>query len=409
MSLLTLYRDAYTGLSRKTWYLSAVMLINRSGTMVVPFMTMYATQQLGFSIAQAGIIMGIFGVGAIVGTYLGGRLTDKIGFYKIQLFALLVGGVLFIVLGHLRSYTGICIGTFLLSMVNESFRPANSTAIAHYSIPENRTRSYSLNRLAINLGWAVGGAVGGLLAEMDYQLLFWVDGITNISAAIILFFVLPVPAKTVKTLSGEAKPDRAGTSAYRDKIYLGFICLTVLFAFCFFQLFTILPVYYRQSLRLTERHIGFLMALNGIIIALTEMVLVHSLDGKHPPLYYIKYGVVLVGISFGIFNLLTGGFLLAIISILIITVGEMLSMPFMNTFWISRSYDHNRGEYAALYSMGWASAQIAAPSIGGWVADHLGFDVLWWIILGVSLLASVGFIVLARYSAIEFREAPRRK
>ncbi len=101
MRFLLLYKNAYTGLSQQTWYLSMVMLINRSGTMVVPFMTMYATHKLGFSIVQAGIIMGLFGLGAIVGTFTGGRLTDTIGFYKIQIFALFGGGLTFIVLGFL--------------------------------------------------------------------------------------------------------------------------------------------------------------------------------------------------------------------------------------------------------------------------------------------------------------------
>ncbi|MGI8637233.1 MAG: MFS transporter, partial [Segetibacter sp.] len=184
-SLLPLYKAAYLGLSRQTWFLSLVILINRSGTMVVPFMTMYATQKLHFSIVDAGIIMALFGAGSIVGAFIGGKLTDTIGFYKIQVSALLGGGVMFIVLGYLHSYFMLCCGTFVLGLINESFRPAHSTAIAYYSKRENRTRSYSLNRLAINLGWAFGGALGGFLASYNYHLLFWVDGLTNISAAVI--------------------------------------------------------------------------------------------------------------------------------------------------------------------------------------------------------------------------------
>src|SRR3954452_8109898 len=190
-AIIKLYKSAYQGLSRETWFLSLVILINRSGTMVVPFMTMYATQKLHYSIVDAGIIMALFGAGSIVGAFIGGRLTDAIGFYKIQVFALFGGGIMFIVLGYLQSYLLLCCGTFFLSLVNESFRPANSTAIAFYSKAENRTRSYSLNRLAINLGWAIGGALGGFLASVNYQLLFWVDGCTNIAAAILLFKLLP--------------------------------------------------------------------------------------------------------------------------------------------------------------------------------------------------------------------------
>jgi predicted MFS family arabinose efflux permease len=168
-----LYKDAYSGLSKNSWYLSVVMLINRSGTMVVPFLSIYCIQQLHFSIVQAGTIMALFGVGALAGAFLGGKLVDKIGFYDMQVGALITGGLLFLLLGFLENYTVLAIGSFVLSLCNESFRPANSAAIAHYSNDSNKTRSYSLNRLAINLGWAVGGGLGGFLASINYHLLFW--------------------------------------------------------------------------------------------------------------------------------------------------------------------------------------------------------------------------------------------
>ena len=155
-SVIQLYKQAYSGLSKNSWYLSIVMFINRSGTMVVPFMSIYTIQQLHFTIVQSGWVMAFFGIGAISGAFIGGRLTDKIGFYDIQVGALLIGGILFLVLGYQRTFLSVSIGTFILSICNESFRPANSTAIAHYSNDENKTRSYSLNRLATNLGWAFG-------------------------------------------------------------------------------------------------------------------------------------------------------------------------------------------------------------------------------------------------------------
>src|SRR6185312_7180679 len=154
---LSLYQNAYSGLSRNTWLL----------TMVIPFMTIYLTRPaMGYSIGQAGAVVGVFGLGAVCGGWLGGRLTDRIGFHRVQYMALGGGGILFMLLGQVTSYPLICVCTFVLSVVNESFRPANSTAIAVYSKEDNRTRSYSLNRLATNLGWAVGGAIGGVLASI---------------------------------------------------------------------------------------------------------------------------------------------------------------------------------------------------------------------------------------------------
>src|ERR1700759_4746504 len=114
------YRNAYAGLSRSTWLLSVVMLINRSGTMVVPFMTLYLTSpKMGYSIGQAGFVYGLFGAGAFSGAWIGGKLTDHIGFYPVQLITLFGGGVLFILLGQMKTYPLICLFTFILSFVNE--------------------------------------------------------------------------------------------------------------------------------------------------------------------------------------------------------------------------------------------------------------------------------------------------
>ncbi|WP_317169164.1 MFS transporter [Mucilaginibacter humi] len=139
----------------------------------------------------------------------------------------------------------MAIGTLILSFCNESVRPANSTAIAHYSSDANRTRSYSLNRLAINLGWAVGGGLGGFLAAINYHLLFWVDGFTNIIAGVLLLLIMP-RAAVVKTMK---KADKMviKASAYKDKTYLWFILFATLFATCFYQFMIMQPVFLKLT------------------------------------------------------------------------------------------------------------------------------------------------------------------
>lgn len=356
--------------------------------MVLPFMTLYLTSsKMGYSVGQAGFVFGLFGAGAFSGAWFGGRLTDKIGFYPVQLITLFGGGLLFIVLGQMKSYGLICLFTYLLSFVNEAFRPANSSAIAFYSKEENRTRSYALNRLAINLGWAFGSAVGGILAKVNYELLFWVDGFTNIAAAILMWsFLKPVDYKPAKP---SQDINKKVISAYRDKNYLIFIFITVLFACCFFQLFTNLPVYFKKNLHLSEPFIGLLMAINGIIIALVEMVIIYKLEGKRKNISYITAGIALVGISFLLLNIPYTGEAIALTMIVTVTFGEIFSMPFMNTYWISRTQPSNRGEYAALYTMAWSAAQTIGPMGGAQIAEHLGFHALWWIIGGLCFVASL--------------------
>jgi predicted MFS family arabinose efflux permease len=381
-----LYKNAYTGLSRSTWLLSIVMLINRSGTMVVPFLTLYLIS-LGYSISSAGIVFAFFGLGAFSGAFVGGKLTDKLGFYPVQVITLAGGGIMFFVLAQLTNYWLICVFTYLLAFINEAFRPANSTAIAFYSKAENTTRSYALNRLAINIGWAIGSGLGGILANINFKYLFYVDGITNIAAAIlILIFLKPV---NFKDEPAPYEQKRSSSSPYTDKIYLVFIILVMFFACCFFQMFTNLSPYLFKELHLSKPMIGYLLAINGIIIAIVEMVLIYRLEGKRRNLDYISFGVMLVGISFFLLNIpgIGPGFVFCIISIL--TIGEIFSMPFMNSFWISRTSPGNRGQYAALYTMAWSAAQTLGPLAGSQIADHLGFKWLWFSVGALCLLVAI--------------------
>ena len=392
---IQLYKKAYSGLSINSWYLCLVMFINRSGTMVIPFMTIYCTQKLHFTVEQTGIIMGLFGIGSLLGAFIGGKITDKYGFYYVQVLALLIGGLLFILLGFQRTFVSVGIFSFILSACNDAFRPANSTAVAHYSTEQNRTRSNSLNRLAVNLGWAFGGFLGGTLAHIDYHLLFWVDGCTNIMAALMLLKLLPF-SKVTKSIKDTLT--NAGTSAYRDWVYLIFIGLLILYATCFFQIFTMQPLFYKTKWHFNEQFIGGLMGINGLLVVLFEMVIVHNLEGKNHPLRYIYKGILLVGAGFVLLNFLPSAYYSAYIILLFITLGEILSMPFMNSFWIMRTNASNRGEYAALYSMGWSAASIMSPVIGGQVIMYVSFNLLWWITGAICLIASMGIVLLYRFS-----------
>lgn len=383
-SSIAIYRKAYLGLSPATWWLALVIFVNRAGTMVMPFMTVYLREQKHYSIAQAGWEIALFGTGAILGNLLGGKLTDKIGFSQVQFWSLLINGLLFIVLGRMQTFWQIGACMFIIGVVGEAFRPANATAIAFYSHPENRTRSYSLNRLAVNLGFSIGPAIGGLIS---FQYLFWVDGVTCILASIFLRIALP-PVKVEKK---ENQKTQTGISVWRDKVYLRFSFFVFLSGLCFLQVFSMLPIFYKEHFYLSKPVIGILLGLNGFIIVLAEMVLVFKLEGKRSPVNYISFGAFLMGMSYFILNLPLPGLTLAVCAMLVITVGEMLMFPFINTFWISRSSEHNRGQYASLYSMAFACANIVAPTFGSQVAQHFNYHILWYSIFVLSAVASIGF------------------
>ncbi len=400
--VVQLYRNAYKGISPASWWLSLVMLINRAGTMVVPFMTLYLTQKRHYSISHSGAVVACFGLGAISGGFLGGKLTDKFGFYYVQVAALLCGGVMFIVLGQLENFPLLCCFTYVLAVLNESFRPANSTAIAQYSTTENRSRCFSLNRLAINLGWSVGSAIGGFVALHNYELLFWIDGISNIAAALLLTLVL-APSKNAATPAFSKKVEKKTDvgSPYRDKVYLVFIANVTLFSYAFYQLFSTVPVYFKIKLNLTSDVIGSIMSMNGLIIALIEMALVYHLETKRKNMMFMFAGALCMAAAFVSLNVLPGTASKAIFAILVVTAAEMIAIPFMNTFMVSRTNDENRGQYSGLYTIGWSIAQVIGPSTGTLIADHLGFDVLWWVVGVLCVFCGLGIQLLQKMVANE--------
>lgn len=393
---LSLYKSAYGGIPRRVWLLATVLLINRSGAMVIPFLTIYLTSKLGFSLEQAGLIVTVYGSGAIAGAWLGGKLSDTIGFAPVQFWSLVMNGLLFMLLGQMHTFPQVIATIFITGVFAESFRPANSAAVVHYSDVTTRMRSYSLLRLASNLGFSIGPAIGGLLATVSYNLLFWTDGFTCVTAAILLRVFLKPVRNTGEKGEVTVKPVHDGVSAHNDKVFLFFLLLVAMYAICLFQLFNIVPVYLKEKIYMSEALIGVMMSVNGILIALIEMVLVYKLENKRPDVAYMSMGSILLGMAYLLFNLLPPVYGVAFAYIVMFTAGEMLSMPFMNNFWIHRSKAHNRGQYAGLYTIAYCVATIVAPTLGAFAVERIGFNNWWYIVGGICVLASIGFRVMLK-------------
>jgi predicted MFS family arabinose efflux permease len=383
-----LLHQTFGGLSKEIWFLSLVMLINRSGTMVIAFMSVYLSQELGFSIPQTGVIMVAYGLGSLTGTWLGGKLSDIFGSFPVQFFSQLLGGIMFLVVSQTENYVFLIITSFLLSTLGEAYRPANTSAIAEFSNPGNFTRSVSLVRLAINLGWALGPALGGLLASVNYKWLFYVDGITNIFAAGLVFVFLRKPIKNkIKNRSHEIK----NVSVFKDKVFVWFIVFVTFYAIAFFQIFTIGPLFFKRDCGFSEKEIGILIGINGLLVVMIEMILISKIDGKFPKLKLISFGTFLLIINFIIF-VFSHNYWILMIALVFATFSEIFAMPYMNTFSLERANEHNRGAYSSWYSMAWAIATVSSPLMSTQIIDRLGFSYLWGLLGIFSIISMAGFI-----------------
>lgn len=384
------YYNSFKGLSLEIWWLSLVTLINRSGTMVVPFLSLYLTKDLNYKLQDVGWVMSAFGLGSVIGAWIGGKLTDKIGFYKVMYLSLFISGILFICLQLIHSFLGMCIAVFFLMVIADAFRPASYVAISAYSKPENRTRSITLIRLAINLGFSLGPAAGGLIiAKMGYLSLFWIDGLTCISATLLFIYKL----KEKRSTSVDQKSDTPlQLSPYKDKNYLVFLLAMFFIGFAFLQYFSTIPLYYKEGHHLSEASIGWLMALNGFLIFLIEMPLVKYFENEKFSIFRILIiSTLLLAFSFLILNLINWVGAL-VIGMFLMTIGEMLNFPFLNSFALKRAENGNTGSYMALFTMTFSLGHIFSHNAGMQLINYLGYDATWYIMTS-CLLISVGLFI----------------
>lgn len=386
-SPIKLYQQAFKGLPKNIWLLSLVMLINRSGTMVLAFLTLYCTQYLHQTPKLAGIAIAVYGLGSILGAIIGGRLSDKFGYHFVQVSALIGGGIFFILAPFTKNFHVFLVIIFFLAAVNESFRPANTAAIVAHSTPEIRTRSFALLRLAMNLGWSIGTFLAGVLSHYDYKYLFFADGFTSIFAGLML---LTLKFKTSETNHQHTEEDVKEISPLKNSPFVYFILGTLLYTFCFFQLFTNVPLFYKIGLKLDEQIIGIVMSLNGILIVMIEMVLINSIENKFSKKIIIVSGTLLMVFFYFLnsgMNFLNA-FFIAFGGMFIITFGEILSLPFMNSYYLQYAGKTNTGKYASIYTMIWSIGQILAGYIGGMIINSFGFPPLWLICTGLSIICA---------------------
>ncbi len=401
------YLSNFKGFSREIWILTLVTFINRAGTMVVPFLSKYLKEDLHFSYSQVGWIMVCFGSGSMIGSWLGGKLSDKIGFYRIMIFSLLTTGLALFVMQYITTFTGLCLYLFLLMVIADMFRPAMFVSLSVYAKPENRTRALTLVRLAINLGFSAGPALGGLIImTIGYKGLFWIDGATCI-LAILIFWILVKERKT-NLISKEEKQSLEAdrVSVFKDKPFWIFLISCVISGVLFFQLFTTIPLYHKEQFNLTEFQTGLLLTMNGLMIFFLEMPIVGYVErNKIDKVKMVTIGCMMMAVS--LFLLLVNTWVgILVVMMVFMTFAEMFVFPFSNSFAMSRAPKGHEGRYMAIFTMSYSMAHILSAKVGMGIIDNWGYQANWFFMgtLGViAFLLGIWTIKLVREENIEKR------
>lgn len=382
-------RGLVSGLPSTFWYLWVGAFINRVGGFVVPFLAIYLTVTQGFSVAAAGAALAVYGVGGIVATLVGGTLADRIGRRRTLLLCTFASPVVLVALPLVTNRMAVFTLVFLLGAIYELWRPPANAAVADVVPIEDRQRAFVLKYWALNLGFAIGASLGGLLATQGYIWLFLGDALTTLLYGAVVFFKIPEtkPAATTEHhwLTHAGAP-------FRDGVFAVFLLITLGLA-CIFNLsVSMLPIE-MVSDGLSPALYGRLIAINGVMIVLLQPLIAHYIR-QFQSAYVMAVAAVMIALGFGstAFASTASGHSTAIV---IWTLGEMAWLPVGPTIVSLIAPPALRGAYQGAYGLSWAVAMSLGPSLGGLVLQHFGSSTLWLGAATLGLLCSLGFLLLA--------------
>ncbi len=393
------YLDNFKDFPREVWILTLITFINRAGTMVIPFLSKYMKENLHFSYSQIGWVMVFFGIGSIVGTWLSGKLSDKIGFYKVMVFSLFASGIVFILLHYATTFEELCVGILVLTTIADMFRPAMLVCLKTFTTKEKRASAYSLTRAAVNLGFLFGPVLGGLIImQSGYEYIFYADGATCILAIIVFMIFVREKQLPIKTAAERALPKNV--LVMKDKPFMLHLVICLITGILFFQIFTTLPLYHKEQFNMSEFDSGLLLSLNGLLLLLFELPIVNYVSRNKINNHRVIFiGLVLMATSFLFLLYPWEGMLIPMM--LFMTCGVMLTFPFANSFAMERSYEQRDGKYMAAFTMSYSFAHILSAKTGMEIIQNSGYETNW---IFMAILGVVGSLLVFKLFAMVEKE-----
>ena len=395
---LTRIRDTYAEYPRPFWTLIFGTFIDRvGGALVYPFLTLYITRRFGVGMTQVGAIFGLFSIASLVGSTLGGALTDRLGRKGMLIFGLIASAMTSLLMGLVNSI-GLFYGTALVAgFFSHVAAPAQQATVADLLPEEQRAQGYGLLRVVVNLAVTIGPAIGGLLAARSYLFLFICDAVSSLITAAIVALALP----ETKPAPAEGEPEQTVAQTFagywtvlRDTTFVLFIGASILMILVYMQASGTLAVYLRDVHAVSEQRFGTIISLNAGMVVLFQFSVTRWIK-RYRPLAMMAAGSLLYAIGFAMYGFVST-YAMFLVAMVIITVGEMLNAPTGQALVARFAPEDMRGRYMAVYSLAWMLPSTFGLLLAGLIMDN--FDPRWvWYAAGiVGLVAAGAFALLER-------------
>jgi MFS family permease len=385
----------FKGYDHRVWVLFTSRLIDGIGFSIVgPFLALFMYQGLGVPMVVVGLVLLISGIAGAVGSLVGGLMADRYGRLGVMTYSMILRCVTFLLLAVLVAYwPDISVVAFVLSLsmfFGGVFDPANNAMVADVVEPARRLEAYGLLRVAWNLGFAFGPMIGGILLVFSYSVTFLVSALISLVAGLVVAFMLtesftPGPAKERFALVKELSSVRA--------LFLVFCIVCIPMFLMSGQFGTTYTVYANERIHIDTLTIGLVFGLNGVMVVFLQMPLARALE-KRDKYLAMALGTVIYGVGYFLVAGVSDGITLAV-TMVIITVGEMIVVPVSTDLTVSMSSETERGKYLGIFGLIGSFGWFGSTLVGGILYDNLSNGWLFWgSISAMGMVTAVALVLL---------------
>jgi MFS family permease len=367
--MLTKLAKIYHEFPSKFWIVVLVSFIDRiGGTLLFPFFSLYITQKFGIGMTQAGIILGAFSLFGLIGSMLGGALTDRFGRRRLILFGLVFSAVSTLSLGLANTLAVLYPLVVVIGLLSNISGPAHNAMIADLLPEKQRSEGFGILRVVGNLAWIIGPTIGGLVAARSFFLLFVIDSVLSCIVALLFYKLIPEtrPAAPAEKSQESVWQTVAGyRHVLRDFAFMAFLLASMLMLLVYQQMYNTLPVYLRDTHGFTPSMYGFLLTSSAITVVLFQFWVTRRVKDR-PPFLMMALGVIFYALGFGMFGFVSA-YVLFVLAVVIITIGEMIMMPVSQALAANFAPLDMRGRYMAVFGLSWAIPSMVGPGAAGWI------------------------------------------
>ncbi len=381
----------YHDFPKKFWVVVATSFIDGiGGTLLFPFFTLYVTQKFGVGMTQAGLVLGTFSAFGLIGSAIGGALTDKFGRKSLILFGLVFSAVSTLFLGLVNEFSLLIPVAMVIGLFSNIADPAHQAMVADLLPEDKRQEGFGILRVVGNMAWIIGPTIGGFIANKSFFALFVLDAVVSCIVAVIVFVYIP---ETKPETSGDSESILKTFAGYRivfkDYAYLAFLFAAILMGLVYQQLYNSLSVYLRDNHGIHPQGYGFLLTAGAIMVILLQFTTIRIIK-KYPAFIMMAMGVFFYMIGFGMFGFVTA-YWLFVVAVLIITIGEMVIIPTASALAANFAPEDMRGRYMAVFDLSWAIPATIGPAAAGLILDNYNPNLLWYMGAGICAISVACF------------------